>query len=130
MRPFTHHEILDNLDTPVSRKAMIRTWIGFAMMCIGMFMAILDIQIVATSLPTMQDALSIAPDKMSWIQTAYLIAEVIAIALTGFLTRLLGMRRLFVVAISVFTFASLGCAMSNSFASLVSWRERAYQSVW
>ena len=101
---------------------MIRTWIGFAMMCIGMFMAILDIQIVATSLPTMQDALSIAPDKMSWIQTAYLIAEVIAIALTGFLTRLLGMRRLFVVAISVFTFASLGCAMSNSFASLVSWR--------
>ena len=33
---------------------------------------------------------------MSWVQTAYLIAEVIAIPLTGFLTRLLGMRRLFV----------------------------------
>ena len=101
---------------------MIRTWIGFAMMCIGMFMAILDIQIVATALPNMQNALGIAPDKMSWIQTSYLIAEVIAIALTGFLTRLLGMRRLFVVALSVFTFASLGCAWSNSFASLVSWR--------
>ncbi len=92
------------------------------MMCVGMFMAILDIQIVATSLPTMQDALGIAPDKMSWIQTAYLIAEVIAIALTGFLTRLLGMRRLFVLAITVFTLASLGCAASNSFAALVSWR--------
>lgn len=122
MLPSNISEILDIFDTSGSRKTMIRTWIGFAMMCVGMFMAILDIQIVATSLPTMQDALGIAPDKMSWIQTAYLIAEVIAIALTGFLTRLLGMRRLFVVAITVFTFASLGCAASNSFETLVSWR--------
>ena len=101
---------------------MIRTWIGFAMMCVGMFMAILDVQVVATSLPAMQDALEIAPDQMSWVQTAYLIAEVIAISLTGFLTRLLGMRRLFVLATSVFTLASLGCAASNSLAALLSWR--------
>ena len=101
---------------------MIRTWIGFAMMCVGMFMAILDVQVVATSLPAMQDALAIAPDQMSWVQTAYLIAEVIAISLTGFLTRLLGMRRLFVLATSVFTLASLGCAASNSLAALLSWR--------
>ena len=45
-------------------------------MCLGMFMAILDIQVVATSLPTIQSALDIAPDQMSWVQTAYLIAEV------------------------------------------------------
>ncbi len=36
-------------------------------MCIGMFMAILDIQIVATSLPNIQEALAIRPDQMSWI---------------------------------------------------------------
>lgn len=101
---------------------MIRTWIGFSMMCIGMFMAILDIQIVATSLPAMQVALGIPPDQMSWVQTSYLIAEVIAIALTGFLTRLLGMRRLFVVATVIFTVASLGCAASNSFGPLIAWR--------
>ena len=62
------------------------------MMCIGMFMAILDVQVVATSLPTIQDALEIPRDQMSWIQTGYLVAEVIAIPLTGFLTRLLTMR--------------------------------------
>ena len=101
---------------------MIRTWIGFAMMCVGMFMAILDVQVVATSLPTMQNALAIPPDQMSWVQTAYLIAEVIAISLTGFLTRLLSMRRLFVIATSVFTIASLGCAASNSFDALIAWR--------
>jgi MFS transporter, DHA2 family, multidrug resistance protein len=101
---------------------MARTWVGFAAMCIGMFMAILDVQIVATSLPTIQEALGIRPDQMSWVQTTYLIAEVIAIPLTGFLTRTLGMRWLFVVAISVFTLASAGCASSESFAALVSWR--------
>jgi len=60
-------------------QAGIRVWIGFCAMCVGMFMAILDIQVVATSLPTIQAALHIAPDQMSWVQTAYLIAEIIAI---------------------------------------------------
>jgi MFS transporter, DHA2 family, multidrug resistance protein len=75
------------------------TWSGFVLMCLGMFMAILDIQVVATSLPAIQDALAISRDAMSWIQTAYLIAEIIAIPLTGLLTRVLTLRWLFVVAI-------------------------------
>ncbi|MDQ0464319.1 DHA2 family multidrug resistance protein [Caulobacter ginsengisoli] len=97
-------------------------WAGFAMMCVGMFMAILDIQVVATSLPTIQSALGIRPDQMSWVQTAYLIAEIIAIPLTGFLTRVLTMRWLFVAAVSVFTLASIGCAASSSFETLIAWR--------
>src|ERR1700685_1544964 len=100
----------------------VSTSVGFAMMCIGMFMAILDVQVVATSLPTIQSALAIPPDQMSWVQTAYLIAEVIAIPLTGFLTRALTMRWLFVLAISIFTLASLGCAASESVAALIAWR--------
>ncbi|MCS0505090.1 DHA2 family efflux MFS transporter permease subunit [Ancylobacter mangrovi] len=99
-----------------------RTWIGFAAMCLGMFMAVLDIQVVATSLPAIRAALGIPAELMSWVQTAYLIAEVIAIPLTGLLTRALGMRRLFVGATGVFTLASLGCAASTSFATLVAAR--------
>ena len=98
------------------------TWIGFAAMGVGMFMAVLDVQVVATSLPTIQAALAIRPDQMSWIQTAYLIAEVIAIPLTGFLTRLLGMRGLSVAGLGLFTLASAGCAGSTGFASLIAWR--------
>ena len=113
-------------DHPVSPiaedKVAAGTWAGFAMMCIGMFMAILDVQVVATSLPAIQGALGIARDQMSWIQTAYLIAEVIAIPLTGFLTRLLTMRWLFVISISIFTVASIGCAASGSFEALMAWR--------
>ncbi len=99
-----------------------KVWIGFGAMCIGMFMAIPDVQIVVTSLPNIQAALNIAPDQMSWVQTAYLIAEVIAIPLTGFLIRTLGMRRLFVNAISIFTVASIGCAASQNFGQLVALR--------
>jgi MFS transporter, DHA2 family, multidrug resistance protein len=98
------------------------TWAGFSLMCLGMFMAILDIQVVATSLPAIQDALKISPDAMSWIQTAYLIAEIIAIPLTGLLTRALTLRWLFVTAITLFTLASLGCALSGDFASLIAFR--------
>jgi MFS transporter, DHA2 family, multidrug resistance protein len=101
---------------------MVRTWIGFAAMCVGMFMAILDVQVVATSLPTIQEALGIPPDQMSWVQTTYLIAEVIAIPLTGCLTRMLSMRWLFVLAIGVFTLASVGCAASDGFGALIAWR--------
>ncbi|HEX5379143.1 MAG TPA: DHA2 family efflux MFS transporter permease subunit [Phenylobacterium sp.] len=97
-------------------------WAGFAMMCLGMFMAILDVQVVATSLPTIQAALSVRPDQMSWIQTAYLIAEVVAIPLTGFLTRWISMRWLFVIGVSVFTLASAGCAASAGFGQLIALR--------
>jgi MFS transporter, DHA2 family, multidrug resistance protein len=97
-------------------------WAGFLLMCLGMFMAILDIQVVATSLPAIQDALGISREAMSWIQTAYLIAEVVAIPLTGLFTRTLGLRRLFVAAVSLFTLASIGCAFSADFTALLMFR--------
>src|ERR1700738_742845 len=112
------------MSAPVTglKEAGVATWSGFVLMCLGMFMAILDIQVVATSLPTIQHALAISRDAMSWIQTAYLIAEIIAIPLTGWLTRVLTLRWLFVGAISLFTLASIGCAFSGNFPTLVSFR--------
>lgn len=78
-------------------------------MCVGMFMAILDVQVVATSITVIQKSVGIEPDRLSWLQTAYLIAEVIAIPLTGYLTRLLTARWLFVIAIALF--ARSRCAL-------------------
>ena len=91
-------------------------------MCLGMFMAVLDIQIVASSLPDIQTAFGIPLDLLGWVQTAYLIAEIIAIPLTARLTRLLSLRGLFVVAISGFTLASLGAALSPNFDLLLLFR--------
>lgn len=113
---------MNNHAQPRTDTPAVATWAGFLLMCLGMFMAILDIQVVATSLPAIQHALGISPDAMSWIQTAYLIAEVIAIPLTGLFTRVLTLRWLFVTAVTLFTLASIGCAYSGSFAVLLMFR--------
>jgi DHA2 family multidrug resistance protein len=96
-----------------------RLWLGFIAMCIGVFMAVLDIQVVASALTTMGAALSVAPEKLGWVQTGYLMAEVIAIPLTGLLTRALSLRWMFVMAILGFTLASLGCALSGTILTLI-----------
>ena len=59
--------------------------IGFFAMVIGMFMAILDIQIVASSIQQIQSGVSASAEEVAWIQTSYLIAEVIGIPLSGLL---------------------------------------------
>ena len=113
---------MSELAEPATGTTAVATWTGFLLMCLGMFMAILDIQVVATSLPAIQHALAISPDAMSWIQTAYLIAEVIAIPLTGLFTRVLSLRWLFVTAVTVFTLASIGCALSGNISVLLVFR--------
>ena len=70
----------------------IKTWIGFVAMAVGMFLAILDTQIVASSLPEIQTGLGIPLSQLSWVQTAYLMAEIVAIPLTGRLTGRAGGR--------------------------------------
>ncbi|MBV8119956.1 MAG: DHA2 family efflux MFS transporter permease subunit [Alphaproteobacteria bacterium] len=88
-------------------------------MTMGMFMAILDIQIVASSLPEIQAGLGIPLDRLSWVQTAYLMAEIVAIPLTGWLTLMLSTRWAFVACLAGFTAASLACAFSAGFWALI-----------
>ncbi len=100
-------------------KNPVLVWLGFGAMCLGMFVAILDIQVVASSLTNIGVSLNIADDSLGWIQTAYLTAEVIAIPLTGLLTRAFTLRWMFVVATVGFTLASVGCALCDSGATLI-----------
>ncbi len=99
-----------------------RRMFAFLAMILGMFMAILDIQIVSASLAELQAGLSASASEVTWVQTAYLIAEVIMIPLSGFLSRALGTRILFTGAAAGFTFASLMCGLSTSLGEMVFWR--------
>jgi DHA2 family multidrug resistance protein len=100
----------------------IRHLVAFLAMCFGMFMAFLDIQIVSSSLAEIQAGLSASADEIPWVQTSYLIAEVIAIPLSGFLSRALGTRTLFTISAAGFTAASVMCATSTSISSMIVWR--------
>ncbi|MEI9996432.1 MAG: DHA2 family efflux MFS transporter permease subunit [Rhizomicrobium sp.] len=103
-------------------QSILRTWIGFVAMCLGMALAVLDIQIVASSFTTIQSSFHVTSDQLSWIQTGYLMAEVIAIPLTGWLTRALSLRWLFAAATLGFTLASLGCALCTTLPPFIALR--------
>ncbi len=100
-------------------RTSLAVWAGFALMCVALFMSVLDVQIVLTALPTMQRGLHIDENAMSWIQTSYLTAEVISIPLSGLLTRALSLRGCMVLAVAGFTLASAACGFSDGFAMLI-----------
>ena len=95
---------------------------GFVVMCVGMFIALLDIQIVASSLQDIGGGLSAAQDEISWVQTAYLIAEIVMIPLSGWLTRVFSTRWLFTLSAAGFTVSSLLCALAWNIQSMIVFR--------
>src|SRR6266568_9483404 len=99
-----------------------RRLFAFLIMVFGMFMSILDIQIVSASLSEIQAGLSASSSEVSWVQTAYLIAEVIAIPLSGFLSRALGTRLLFAISAFGFTVSSFLCGFASSIEQMILWR--------
>jgi len=94
----------------------------FVVMCVGMFIALLDIQIVASSLQDIGGGLSAAQDQISWVQTAYLIAEIIMIPLSGWLTRVFSTRWLFTVSALGFTASSMLCGLAWNIESMILFR--------
>lgn len=94
----------------------------FAVMCVGMFVALLDIQIVASSLADIGGGLSAAQDEISWVQTAYLIAEIVMIPLSGWLTRVFSTRWLFAGSALGFTLASMLCGLAWDIQSMIVFR--------
>src|SRR5438270_1386745 len=105
-----------------SERIPPRRLFAFLIMVFGMFMSILDIQIVSASLSEIQAGLSASSSEVSWVQTSYLIAEVIAIPLSGFLSRALGTRLLFAISASGFTIASFLCGFASSIEEMILWR--------
>ncbi len=94
----------------------------FAIMCVGMFVALLDIQIVASSLQDIGGGLSAAQDQIGWVQTSYLIAEIIMIPLSGWLTRVFSTRWLFTASALGFTLASMLCGLAWNIDSMIVFR--------
>ena len=103
-------------------ESFIRSIVPFIVMCFGGFMALLDIQIVASSLQNIGGGLSAAQDEISWVQTAYLIAEIIVIPLSGWLTRVFSTRWLFTASAAGFTVTSMLCGVAWNIHSMILFR--------
>lgn len=110
-------------DAPVvAAPSVLRSLLPFVVMCVGMFIALLDIQIVASSLQDIGGGLSAAQDQISWVQTAYLIAEIVMIPLSGWLTRVFSTRWLFTASAAGFTLASMLCGLAWNVESMIVFR--------
>jgi DHA2 family multidrug resistance protein len=104
-------------DLPNARKYLI-----FAVMAFGQFMALIDIQIVAASLNDVQAGLSAGPDEISWVQTGYLMAELVMIPFSAFLAQALSTRWLFALSAGLFTLASALCGAAWDIDSMIAFR--------
>src|SRR5215510_3522139 len=101
---------------------MLAKVLAFATMCVGFFIALLDIQIVSASLRDIGGGLSAGADETAWVQTSYLIAEIIVIPLSGWLSRVMSTRWLFCVSAAGFTATSLLCGWAWNIESMIVFR--------
>jgi EmrB/QacA subfamily drug resistance transporter len=112
----------DIADTAADPRADRRRWLALYVLCGGLLMIVLDATIVNVALPTIQDDLGFSQSNLAWVVNAYLIAFGGLLLLSGRLGDLIGQRRIFLIGLSVFTAASLLCAVSQTQGMLIAAR--------
>ncbi|HEX6391622.1 MAG TPA: DHA2 family efflux MFS transporter permease subunit [Solirubrobacteraceae bacterium] len=105
-----------NHDTDRSR------WLALYVLCGGMLMIVLDATIVNVALPSIQDDLGFSQSNLAWVVNAYLIAFGGLLLLAGRIGDLIGQRRIFMIGLTVFTAASLLCAVAQTQEMLIAAR--------
>src|SRR5213594_3182778 len=83
---------------------------------------LLDTSIVNVAIPHMMGNLGATLDQIAWVSTGYIVANVIVLPITGWLSAVFGRRRYFAGSIALFTIASFFCGNSHSLGELVAWR--------
>jgi EmrB/QacA subfamily drug resistance transporter len=115
-----HAPPLDDASPPIVLTRR-RVNLIFSALLAGMLMAALDQTIVSTAMPTIVGDLG-GVSHMAWMTTAYLLATTLVMPIYGKFGDLWGRRNLFLIAIGLFTVASVGAALAPDFTWLVVWR--------
>src|SRR5260370_10679438 len=97
-------------------------WRVAAVVAIGLFMAILDNTIVSVTLPQMQKAFHTDFETITWVATAYFLAQAAVIPIVGYLSDRVGSKLVFVTALALFTIGSALCAFAPTKEALIAFR--------
>jgi DHA2 family multidrug resistance protein len=100
----------------------LRAWIAVFGAILGAFMAVLDIQITNASIKEITGGLGATIEEASWISTAYLVAEIVIIPISGYLTRILSLRTYLTWTSTLFLIFSVCCGLSWNLESMVLFR--------
>jgi len=104
---------------PAAAPVGLKDWMAVLGSTLGAFMAVLNIQITNASLPDIQGAIGAGIDDGGWISTAYLVAEIIVIPMTGFLTRVFSLRRYLIANTALFLIFSVACAFAENLGQMI-----------
>ena len=96
-----------------------KIWIAVLGSNLGAFMAVLNIQIVNASLADIQGAIGAGLDDGGWVSTAYLIAEIVVIPLSAWLSRAFSVRLYLLVNAALFLAFSASCAFAHSLGEMI-----------
>ena len=89
---------------------------------VASIMQALDTTIANVALPRIQGSLSATQDQITWVLTSYIIATAIMMPLSGWLAGQFGRKRIFLISIAVFTFASVLCGLAQTLPQMVAFR--------
>ena len=107
---------------PATPAIPARTWIAVVGATLGAFMAVLNIQIVNASLADIQVGIGAGIDDGGWISTSYLIAEIVVIPLTDYLSRVFSFRKIMITFATLFAAFSVACTFTHDLPSMIAMR--------
>jgi EmrB/QacA subfamily drug resistance transporter len=100
------------------RGKPVRLWLALAAVIIGYFMGTLDLTIVNIAIPAIQASLKANLAAVSWVLNAYNLVFAVLLITGGRLADQYGRKRLLMLGMSLFSLASLGCALAQPFGQL------------
>jgi DHA2 family multidrug resistance protein len=103
-------------------RVSLRAWVAVLGGVVGCFMAGMNVHVTNASLPDVRGSLGASFEEGSWITTAYLVAEIIVIPITGWLVSVFSMRRVLMVGTGGFVLFSLACSMAPDIGTMIAAR--------
>ena len=103
-------------------RAPVGKWTVAVSIAFGSLMATIDTSIVNVAMPQIRGELGASLQEITWVTTAYMIAMVLVMPLTGFLGSLFGQKRVYIASLVIFTLGSVLCGTARSLEMLVLWR--------
>jgi MFS transporter, DHA2 family, multidrug resistance protein len=111
-----------NLTAEASDAVPLKTWICVIGVLIGCFLAVLNIIVTNSSLRDIAGTLAASSDEISWVPTSYLVAEIVVIPLTAWLSSAFSLKKYLLVNSILFVFFSVCCGHAHSLDLMILFR--------
>lgn len=106
---------------PTTREP-VNKWIVTIAIAFGSLMAAIDSSIVNVALPNIRGTVGATVEEITWVSTAYIIATVLIMPLTGFLGSFFGQKRVYLLSMILFVIGSALCGLARTLPTLVLYR--------